>query len=278
MRPSAFVSHPEAVYARLLRFGRTATLWLASPFDAFARRLEGKPLLPPLWLRRHAGPVAGFESAAHDMATFLDKLGVLQETDDILDVGCGVGSMVPEVASRLGPGRRYVGFDVHPPSIRWCQKRWSSDSRLRFELARVASPYGPQAGKPVASYRFPVEDGFAGLVLAKSVFTHLFEPDALHYLREIHRVLKPGRAAIVTAFLFEGDDANKSEAVLRAFPFGDGRLRWRSRLRPTAAIAYAKSVFFDRVGESGLRVQWMSPGYFPGAEQLTGQDTLLIGH
>jgi SAM-dependent methyltransferase len=276
--PRAFEPPPGAAYAKLLRFSRTTVLRLASPFDAFGRRLRGKPALPPLWLRRHAGPVAAFESAAHDMAAFLDRLGLPQETDDVLEIGCGVGSMVSEVTARLGPGRRYVGFDVHPPSIRWCQKRFSPDPRLRFELARVASPYGSRAGKPLASYRFPVDDGFAGLVLARSVFTHLFEPDALHYLREIRRVLKPGRAAIVTAFLFEGDDASGSEAVFRAFPFGDGRVRCRSRLRPTAAVAYAKSVFFDRVGESGLRVQWMSPGYFPGTERLTGQDILLIGH
>jgi SAM-dependent methyltransferase len=276
MMQNGLAPPPVAAYANLLRFGRTTALWLASPFDAFVRRLAGKTALPPLWLRRHVGPVAGFESSAHDMAAFLDRLGLLQDSDDVLDIGCGVGSMVPELATRLGPGQRYVGFDVHPHSIRWCLKRFKSDPRLRFELAHVASPYGSRSGEPVASYRFPVEDGFAGLVLAKSVFTHLFEQDALAYLREIGRVLKPGRAAIVTAFLFNGE--GESAQVFRAFPFGDGRVRWRSELRPTAAVAYAQSVFFDMVGNSGLRVQWMSPGYFPGTERLTGQDILLLGH
>jgi hypothetical protein len=32
------------------------------------------------------------------------------------------------------------------------------------------------------------------------------------------------------------------------------------------------------VQAAGLRVQWTSPGYFPGGERLTGQDTLLLGH
>jgi ubiquinone/menaquinone biosynthesis C-methylase UbiE len=276
MMRSVFASPPGPAYANLLRSGRTAALWLVSPFDALVRRLAGRPALPPLWLRRHAGPPAAFESSAHDMSAFLDRLGVLRESDAILDIGCGAGSMLLELAGRLGPEQRYVGFDVHAASVRWCRRRFRSDKRLRFELARIASPYGSRFGQPVASYRFPVDDRYAGLVMAKSVFTHLFEQDALAYLREIRRVLIPGRPAIVTAFLFDGE--NESAQVLRAFPFGDGRVRWRSDIRPTAAVAYARSAFFQMIGDSGLRVQWMSPGYFPGTEQLKGQDILLLGH
>ncbi len=35
-------------------------------------------------------------------------------------------------------------------------------------------------------------DESAGLILAKSVFTHLLEQDVRHYLREIRRTLQPG--------------------------------------------------------------------------------------
>jgi SAM-dependent methyltransferase len=210
------------------------------------------------------------------MAAFLDRLGVLAETDDVLDIGCGPGAMAPEIARRLGPGRRYLGFDVHEPSIRWCRRNFAGDPRLSFELAAVASPYGSRSGMPSGTYRFPLEDGGAGLILAKSIFTHLFEKDAGHYLREIRRTLKPGRTAIVTAFLFDREGMEFSE-VERAFPFGDGRVRWRSRLRPTSAVAYERSPFIELVKGSGLRVQWMSAGYFPGAARLTGQDILLLG-
>jgi hypothetical protein len=55
-------------------------------------------------------------------------------------------------------------------------------------------------------------------------------------------------------------------------------VRWRLRGRPTAAIAYAKPVFEGLLAGAGLRLQWMSPGYFPGADRLAGQDTLLVGH
>ena len=126
-------------------------------------------------------------------------------------------------------------------------------------------------------YRFPMEDGGAGLILAKSVFTHLFEEEASHYLAEIRRTLNPGRAAIVTALLFDRE-SSEFPGVERAFPLGDGRVRWRSRLRPSSSVAYERSRFFEMVDGSGLRVQWMSEGYFPGSDRLTGQDVLLLGH
>ena len=156
-----------------LRRGRNAAYRLASPADRLWRRLVGKPALPPLWLRRHTGAVARFESAARDTAQFLDSLGLVEQGHRVLDIGCGAGAMVPEFARRIGSGGRYVGFDVHAPSIRWCRERYAGDPRLAFELAEVASAYGASSGPPASSYRFPVGDAEADLVLAKSVFTHL---------------------------------------------------------------------------------------------------------
>jgi SAM-dependent methyltransferase len=258
---------------------RTLAYRLAGPVERAWRGASGKAPLPPLWLRRHTGPVARFESAARQTAEFLDRLGLVPPGACVLDVGCGAGAMVPELARRLGPSGRYIGFDVHAPSIDWCRCHYATDPRFSFEHAAVASAYGSASGPPAASFRFPIEDARADLVLAKSVFTHLLAPEASHYLAEARRALKPGSAAVVTAFLFDAS-APERELVRRAFPFGDrdGLVRWRLRGRPTAAVAYERSLFERMVGAAGLRVQWMSPGYFPGKERLTGQDTLLLGH
>jgi SAM-dependent methyltransferase len=264
----------------LLRGGRAAALWLAGPADRLWRRARGQAPQPPLWLRRHTGPLRDFERSAAATADLIDSLGLLGEAAaTVLDAGCGPGAMVPELARRLGPAGRYVGFDVHAPSVRWCRRRYAADPRLRFELAAVASAYGSARGRPASDYRFPVEDGGATLVLAKSLFTHLPRAEAAHYLRETRRVLSPGRPALVTAFLF--DDAGAAmELVRREFPFADagGRVRYRSRVRPTAAVAYAREEFVGLIEGAGLRVQWLRPGYYPGASPVAGQDTLLLGH
>jgi SAM-dependent methyltransferase len=212
------------------------------------------------------------------MAAMLDGLDLVRPADTVLDIGCGPGAMVPGLLRRLGPSGRYVGFDVHEASISWCRNRWADDARLRFELAPIATPYGPTAGSGAETYRFPVSDGAADLVLAKSVFTHLPEEPARHYLAEVRRTLRPGRAAVVTAFLF--DAAGPALPLVRTgFPHEGhaGLVRWRRRTRPTAAIAYDRSLFSEMTAAAGLRIIWMSPGFFPGASRPAGQDVLLLG-
>jgi SAM-dependent methyltransferase len=262
-----------------VRGARAAVYWLASPFDRFGRRLAGLPTLPPLWLRRHAGAITAWERSVRDTAGFLDRLELASDAAVVLDVGCGPGAMVEALTERLPPNGRYVGFDVHAPSIRWCRRRWSGDSRIRFELAAVRSAYGAAAGPPVSSYRFPLEDGEGDLVLAKSVFTHLLEADARHYLSEIRRVLGAGRPAVVTAFLFDRNH-RELEAVRRAFPFegNGGAVRLRRSARPTAAVAFDRNAFWKMVEDSGLRVVWHSAGFYPGRSRLDAQDVLLLGH
>ncbi len=161
------------------------------------------------------------------------------------------------------------------PSIAWCRRRWAGEPRAAFELAPVASPYGSHSGPPAAGYRFPIESGEADLVLAKSVFTHLLAADARRYLAETRRVLRPGKPAVVTAFLYEAG----APGVETAFPHpvADGlRVRWRAR--PTAAVAWEKRRFLAMIEEAGLRLQWHSEGYYPGRDRLTAQDILLLGH
>jgi SAM-dependent methyltransferase len=264
-----------AALSDLARLARTAALRVASPFDHAWRLATGRGHLPPLWLRRHTGSVSAFERAALETAAFLDGLDLMNGAGLVLDVGCGAGAMVEEFRRRLPADGRYVGFDVHAPSIRWCRRRWASDPRLSFEIAPVASPYGSPRGDPVQTYRFPVEDGAADLILAKSVFTHLDEPAARHYLSETRRALRPGRPAVVTAFLF----AEGAPGVEIAFPHpvSEG-LRVKSRARPSAAVAWEKSRFVALLEEAGLRLQWHSEGFYPGREgRLMAQDVLLLG-
>ncbi len=260
----------------LLRAGRTAGLRVLGPVERGARALAGRPRVPPLWLRRHVGPVGRFASAAREMGELIDRLGVLREGDAVVDLGCGCGAMVEELGRRIGGSGHYLGIDVHEPSIAWCRRRWRHDGRLRFELATVRSAYGAGEGA-AGEYRLPVWDGEAGFVLAKSLFTHLLEDAARAYLREIQRVLAPGRRALVTAFLFDG--ARFAAAPPPAFPHPDpgAPVRWRRAARPEAAVAYSHERFFALVAAAGLEVAAWVPGFFPGgAATPTGQDVLLL--
>jgi len=186
--------------------------------------------------------------------------------------------MAFEFQRMLGPLGRYVGFDVNRPAIEWCRVAFGSDPRFTFGLAEVSSPYG-DGGRPVP-YRFPMTDGEAGLVLAKSVFTHLLEPDTRHYLREIRRTLRPGRTAVITAFLF-GKGSRTDRGTSPIFGFGDDRglVKWRWKARPESAVAYERDHFTEMIAEAGLRLQWLCQGFWPGnSTHFTGQDILLVSH
>jgi SAM-dependent methyltransferase len=214
------------------------------------------------------------------METIVRQLQLVRETDQILEIGCGCGAMVPALAGLLGPQGRYVGFDVHPPSVRWCRRHFARDPRLRFELAEIVSPYGGSAQVQSAqSYRFPLEDARADFILAKSVFTHLLEPEVRHYLREIGRTLRPGRLALITAFLFDGTMFDGT-VMPPAFPFPEegSPVRWLRRLRPQAAIAFDRGFFEGMIAEAGLTLREMIPGYWPGTAPVPqGQDILILG-
>jgi len=255
------------------RWARTAAYRTASPIDNAWRRAAGRTPLPPLWLRRHAGDVRFFETAATETAAWIDRLGLLSGSRLVLDAGCGPGSMVEEFLKRLPVDGRYVGFDVHAPSIRWCRRRWAREPRAAFSLAQTQSPYGASRA-PQTPYRFPVGDGETDLVLAKSLFTHLLEADARHYLSETRRALAPGRAAVITAFLFRAD----ADGLETAFPHTAGNARVRSRARPSRAVAWEKERFVGMIEDAGLRLQWHSAGYYPGRPRLDAQDILLLGH
>jgi len=138
----------------------------------------------------------------------------------------------------------------------------------------VASLYGaPSNQEPVDSYRFPVADSGADFILAKSVFTHLLDGEARHYLREIRRTLRPERLAVITAFLFDG--TRRPPAF--PFPRRDSPMRWRRRWRVQAGVAFERSYFESLVGDAGLTLRWLIPGYWPGTTSaLRGQDILVL--
>lgn len=251
------------------RRARTAALRLLSPAERLWRTLRGAEPLPPLWLRRHAGPVRAFSRAAEDCRRQLRAWNAIAADASVLDLGCGPGAMALALRNDLGPAARYLGIDVHTPSIRWCRDAFGGDGRFRFEIADVASPYGAGTA-PAGEYRVPAADGSVDLVIAKSLFTHLTPTEAAHYLGEIRRVLRPDGAALVTAFLYGGE-------TVPAFPHGDGGFRWRIRNRPAAAAAFSMDRFAEMLDAADLRIEKSLFGFHPGtASAPTGQDVLLL--
>ena len=90
--------------------------------------------------------------------------------------------------------QRYIGFDVIRENVDWCEHSIVPLSQGRFEFhyldvfSRAYNPAGKIIGTDVV---FPVVDSAVNFAFAGSVFTHLLQEDAKHYLREVRRALAP---------------------------------------------------------------------------------------
>ena len=94
-------------------------------------------------------------------------------------VGCGCGRVAAPL-QRLAPNSRISGTDVDAPAVEWCQRR-------------LPGTYRVGSGRAL-----PFADGEFEVVYAVSVFTHLSEADQFHWLKEIHRTLRPAGLLVAT--------------------------------------------------------------------------------
>ncbi|QJR14133.1 class I SAM-dependent methyltransferase [Usitatibacter palustris] len=120
----------------------------------------------------------------------------------VIDIGCGCGRTARFLLLR--PDIRYIGFDVFKPAIEWADRYLSplTDGRFRFEhFDAYSAHYNPRGAMQAAEVRFPAPDASADVAFAASLFTHLLEPDANHYLKESARVLRPGGVLVASVHI-----------------------------------------------------------------------------
>lgn len=164
----------------------------------------------PIWIHTvpFPTPVMMGSSGTHQLETYLvvgsawwQVVGhYLPAGASVLDIGCGCAKVArflaadPRVAS-------YVGFDPIASCIAWNRRFVTplTGDRFRFEHADLYSAeYNPRGTLQPAQFRFPADDGSIDVAIASSLFTHLLEADARHYLAESARVLRPGGRLILS--------------------------------------------------------------------------------
>jgi SAM-dependent methyltransferase len=145
--------------------------------------------LPPFHLRVrvHGSPdLAGFlatgERCAGDLAAALEAIGrPLSSFTDILDFGCGCGRTL-RWAHQLAPEARLYGSDIDAEAVAWTAENQP------FATVVVNGEQPP----------LPYSENSFDLVYAVSVFTHMTEELQDLWLKDLHRVLRPGGVALVT--------------------------------------------------------------------------------
>lgn len=119
---------------------------------------------------------ATFARSARYTRELLERFVGLHPSDVVLEIGCGVGRIAPEVAPRV---KEWIGTDISANMLGHAARRLAPLSNVRLiELADVGLTEIPSESVDV--------------VYCTVVFMHLYEWDRYKYVAEAFRVLKRG--------------------------------------------------------------------------------------
>jgi len=124
-----------------------------------------------------------------------------KDSNHVIDIGCGTGFLAIACEPFIGEKGSFYGIDVSKKDIEFCKKHFHEPNFL-FDHHYSYNPlYSPD--QKIEDKSWHVDDSSYNLLTALSVWTHLSEDDAMYYIKEVDRVLKPGGIAIITVFLLD---------------------------------------------------------------------------
>lgn len=211
---------------------------------------SGVPL-PPVGLRQggqHFSTNENFVRSGVDEAARLGNFIDLNAAE-VLDLGCGAGRLAVGLREAKTPPARYIGVEVQRRHVRWCSRHLGDNRRFTFVHQDAPNErYNPgNRGLPP----LPAGDDTIDLFYAFSVLSHMRSPEVSHYLKEAARVLRPGGAAAVTAFV-EDDVPDETEN-----PAGYGPMQWDG---PLHCVRYSRPFFLTLAKHAGLALSHLDHG------------------
>lgn len=230
--------------------------------------------LPPLEYRRLVGPVdpQSFEHSGPDL--------IFPQVDEakyrfVLDFGCGCGRLARQLMQQHRRPDRYIGIDRHKGMVSWCQANLASRAPgFEFRHHDVLHPL-LNPGGTVGHLSLPVGDGEVTLFIAWSVFTHLLEPDAEFYFRDMSRILSPDGVAVTTWFVFDKTEFPMMQEFQNSLMI--------NAVDPTNAVIFDRTWLLTQARRAGLAITRIVPPAIRGFQwtlyfehQLRGRDSIAF--
>jgi SAM-dependent methyltransferase len=181
--------------------------------------------------------------------------------ESVLDFGCGCGRVARQLMLQRHRPQRYLGLDLHRGMVEWCNNNLApAVPGFEFRHHDVFSyHFNPGPEKPHV-LPFPVADRSFTLVNAISVFTHLTDVQANHYLQEISRVLAEYGRFHASWFLFERSEFPMLHECQNAL--------YASYVDPNAVVIFERDWVRVRAREAGLVIVGAIPPQVRGFHWL----------
>lgn len=120
----------------------------------------------------------------------------VQESDQVLDIGCGGGATLGRLSEKIGSGH-LTGVDYSPVSVATTKETNAGD---------VASGKLTVLEASVEALPF-ADDSFHQIVTVESFY---FWPDPVENLKEVRRVLKPGGTFLLVADIYQKEGLSQA--------------------------------------------------------------------
>lgn len=194
-----------------------------------------------------AESLARFDKAYMDLYPYLDRYLPWRSGERLLEIGLGYGTVGQRLAER---GLDYHGLDISPGPVGMMAHR--------LEMLGLTDPAGRVSVGSALSIPFPAES--FDVVVSIGCLHHT--GNLARAIREVHRVLRPGGAAMIMVY---NRHSYRHAAMLpvKAFRHGvwrDSRRRaefFRATYDASAAGDAAPATEFT----SAVEVRWMFGGY-----------------
>lgn len=177
-----------------------------SPLDKVYHIAMGRGHYPPYCMKELAGR-RGYTYAGSSNVTYViwKLLCGLKPGHAILEIGPGPGKMAFSLMENGWEGQ-YYGVDSKVQFVDWCRKHITAKHpEFQFRHVDLTQP---------DFHVQPCPDNTFDLVSLHSVFTHM-DPEAIQqYLKEIHRILKPGGRCYATVFLITDLNGHEFKPVV----------------------------------------------------------------
>ena len=205
----------------------------------------------------------------------------------ILDVGCGVGSIVPGILQVISKDSTYLGVDIDQEMIGQCKKVFK-DPRVKFSIISDTSTFY-KANKLNAQTISNIckQKGF-DVIIAKALFDHLTPKLIKSYLHIFRRALSEDGLIIATFFLIDYSYQKQKRNINKRFHFDDGyigekgfKYSAKHNRIPEAQLAVEDWRLKEFLDQENLIVSGLLKGTWRDDANHSGvdmPDTLFISH